>query len=55
MAAQRFDVTQIVRRSRGPFTLRVEPYDLLVTRSGAPGRSRTDAVEIGAVRFVVIG
>lgn len=51
---QRFDVTAILRRSHGPFTLRVEPYDLLITRGGKAARSRADAVTIGAVRFVVI-
>ena len=55
MATQRFDVTAIVRNSRGPYTLRVEPYTLLVTHAGRPTQSRTDAVEIGAVRFVVFG
>jgi hypothetical protein len=54
-AAQRFDVTAIVRKSPGPFTLRVEPYDLLVTKDGKPVRGRADAVQIGSVRFVVIG
>ena len=54
-AAQRFDVTRILRRSRGPYTLRVEPYTLLVTHEGKPTRSRTDAVKIASVRFVVIG
>lgn len=53
-AAQRFDVTAIVRRSPGPFTLRVEPYDLLVTHDGKSTRGRADAVTIGAVRFVVL-
>lgn len=53
-AAQRFDVTAIVRQSPGPFTLRVEPYDLLVTKSGTPLRARADAVHIGGVRFVVL-
>ncbi len=55
MAAQRFDVTTILRRSSGPFTLRVEPYDLFASRAGAAPRVRTDAVTIGAVRFVVTG
>ncbi len=54
MAAQRFDVTAILRRSRGPYTLRVEPYTLLVTHEGKPNRSRTDAVKIASVRFIVI-
>lgn len=53
-AVQRFDVTKIVSGSPGPFTLRVEPYDLLVTKEGKPGASRSDAVQIGAVRFVVV-
>jgi hypothetical protein len=53
-AAQRFDVTQVLRRSRGPFTLRVEPYSLLVTRDQQPARARADAVTIGKVRFVVL-
>ena len=54
VAAQRFDVTAIVRQSPGPFTLRVEPYDLLVTKSGTPLRARADQVHIGSVRFVVV-
>jgi hypothetical protein len=53
-ATQRFDVTAIVRQSPGPFTLRVEPYDLLVTKSGTPLRARADQVQIGAVRFIVV-
>ena len=53
-AAQRFDVTAVVRKSPGPFTLRVEPYDLLVTHEGKSTRGRADAVTIGAVRFVVL-
>ncbi|HXC55240.1 MAG TPA: tyrosinase family protein [Rhizomicrobium sp.] len=53
-AAQRFDVTAIVRRSPGPFTLRVEPYDLLVTHDGRSVRGRADAVTIESVRFVVL-
>ncbi|MBS0471211.1 MAG: tyrosinase family protein [Proteobacteria bacterium] len=52
--AQRFDVTGILRRSRGPFTLRVEPYDLLVSPTGRPNRRRSDAITIGSVRFVVL-
>jgi len=54
MSAQRFDVTAVLRRSRGPYTLRVEPYTLLVTHEGKPTRSRTDAVKIASVRFIVI-
>ncbi|HJW40681.1 MAG TPA: tyrosinase family protein [Rhizomicrobium sp.] len=53
-AAQRFDVTAILRRSRGPYTLRVEPYTLLVTHEGRPTRSRSDSVKIASVRFVVM-
>ncbi len=53
-AAQRFDVTAIVRGAQGPFTLRVEPYDLLVTKSGAPAAARGDAIRIATVRFVVV-
>ena len=53
-ATQRFDVTAVVRQSPGPFTLRVEPYDLLVTHDGKPTRGRADAVTIGSVRFVVL-
>ena len=54
-AVQRFDVTEIVTTSSGPFVLRVEPYDLLVTKGGKPGARRADAVRIGSVRFVVVG
>lgn len=53
-AAQRFDVTRIVAHSAGPFTLRIEPYDLLVRKSGAPAPKRADEVHIGSVRFVVV-
>ena len=53
-ATQRFDVTAVVRQSPGPFTLRVEPYDLLVTHDGKSTRGRADAVTIGSVRFVVL-
>jgi hypothetical protein len=53
-AAQRFDVTAILRGSNGPFTLRIEPYSLLVTRDQRPARARTDAVTIGKVHFVVL-
>jgi hypothetical protein len=52
-ATQRFDVTAVVRQSPGPFTLRVEPYDLLVTKSGTPLRPRADQVQIDAVRFII--
>jgi hypothetical protein len=53
-ASQRFDVTRIVAHSTGPFTLRIEPYDLLVRKSGAPAPKRADEVHIGSVRFVVV-
>jgi hypothetical protein len=53
-AAQRFDVTAIVRQGHGPYTVRIEAYDLLVMKDGKAPRSRPDAVQIGAVRFVVI-
>ena len=54
MSAQRFDVTEVIRHAPGPYTLRVEPYTLLVTRDGRPGRSRVDGIRIASVRFVVI-
>jgi hypothetical protein len=53
-AGQRFDVTRIVKSGTGPFTLRIEPYDLLVTKSGGAGVKRSDAVHIGSVKFVVV-
>jgi hypothetical protein len=53
-AAQRFDVTRIVAHSPGPFTLRIEPYDLLVSKAGASAPQRADQVHIGSVKFVVI-
>lgn len=53
-AAQRFDVTRIVAHSAGPFALRIEPYDLLVRKSGAPAPTRADQVHIGSARFVVV-
>ncbi|MGD0866969.1 MAG: tyrosinase family protein [Rhizomicrobium sp.] len=52
--AQRFDVTRIVAHSEGPFTLRIEPYDLLVSKAGASAPQRADQVHIGSVKFVVI-
>jgi hypothetical protein len=53
-ASQRFDATRIVKSSHGPFTLRIEPYDLLVTKTGASPTQRRDAVHIGSVKFVVV-
>ncbi len=53
-AVQRFDVTKLVSAPGGAFTLRVEPYSLLVSRSGTPAPSRPDAVKIGRVTFVVV-
>ncbi|MBL6851884.1 MAG: tyrosinase family protein [Alphaproteobacteria bacterium] len=53
-SAQRFDVTGIVRKGTGPYTVRIEAYDLLVMKDGTAPRSRADGVQIGAVRFVVI-
>jgi hypothetical protein len=53
-ASQRFDVTRFVRGGGGPFTLRIEPYDLLVTRSGRGQTQRRDEVHIGSARFVVV-
>ena len=38
----------------GPYTVRIEAYDLLVMKDGKAPRARADAVQIGAVRFVVI-
>ena len=52
--AQRFDVTNVVRKGTGPYTVRIEAYDLLVMKDGKAPRARADAVQIGAVRFVVI-
>ncbi|MBI3678672.1 MAG: tyrosinase family protein [Proteobacteria bacterium] len=49
---QRFDVTRIVGKSKGPFTVRVEPYDLLVSKSGA-ANTRADAIHIGSIKFTV--
>jgi len=40
--------------SEGPFTLRIEPYDLLVSKAGASAPQRADQVHIGSVKFVVI-
>jgi hypothetical protein len=51
-AVQRFDVTRIVGKSKGPFTVRVEPYDLLVSKSGA-ANTRADSIRIGSIKFVV--
>jgi len=54
-AVQSFDVTAIVRAGRGPFTIRVAPYDLLVGKSGAPAPKRADGVRIASVRFLALG
>jgi len=51
-AIQRFDVTDIVARMGPGLTIRIEPYDLLVSKSGASAPKRDDAVKIGKVRFV---
>ncbi|HTW33065.1 MAG TPA: hypothetical protein VMD53_00500 [Rhizomicrobium sp.] len=51
-AIQRFDVTDIVARKGIGLTIRIEPYDLLVSKSGGPAPRRDDAVRIGKVRFV---
>lgn len=52
-AKQSFDVTGLVRNSRGPFTVRVAPYDLLTSKAGtAPARA--DGVRVGRIRFVRI-
>ena len=53
-ATQRFDVTRFIRSGIGAFTVRIEPYDLLVTKTGATATQRKDAVHIGAVKFVVV-
>jgi Common central domain of tyrosinase len=51
-AVQRFDVTNIVAREGLGLTIRIEPYDLLVSKSGHAAPKRDDAVKIGSVRFV---
>jgi hypothetical protein len=51
-AVQRFDVTDIVARKGLGLTIKIEPYDLLVSKSGRPAPERDDAVKIGKVRFV---
>jgi hypothetical protein len=51
-AVQRFDVTDIVARKGLGLTIKIEPYDLLVSKSGRPAPQRDDAVKIGKVRFV---
>jgi hypothetical protein len=53
-AVQRFDVTRLVAREGLALTLRVEPYDLLVSKRGASGPKRSDSVKIGKVRFVEV-
>jgi len=53
-AAQRFDVTNIVAREGLALTIRIEPYDLLVSKSGRAAPKRDDAVKIGSVRFVEV-
>jgi hypothetical protein len=49
---QRFDVTDIVARKGLDLTVKIEPYDLLVSKTGKPAPQRDDAVKIGKVRFV---
>lgn len=51
-AVQRFDVTDIVARKGLGLTIKIEPYDLLVSKSGRSAPKRDDAVRIGKVRFV---
>ena len=51
-AVQRFDVTEIVALKGLGLTIRIEPYDLLVSKAGASAPKRDDAVRIGKVRFV---
>jgi hypothetical protein len=51
-AIQRFDVTDIVARKGLGLTIKIEPYDLLVSKSGRAAPKRDDAVKIGSVRFV---
>ena len=51
-AVQRFDVTDIVARKGLGLTIKIEPYDLLVSKSGKSAPQRDDAVKIGKVRFV---
>ena len=51
-AVQRFDVTDIVARKGLGLTIKIEPYDLLVSKSGKSAPKRDDAVRIGKVRFV---
>jgi hypothetical protein len=53
-AVQSFDVTRILRGFASPFTLRVAPYDLFVSKTGKSVAPRSDAVRIGAVRFVMV-
>jgi hypothetical protein len=53
-AAQRFDVTSIVAREGLGLTLRVEPYDLLVSKEGHAAPKRDDVVKVGQVRFVEV-
>jgi hypothetical protein len=50
---QSFDVTSLVRQSDGPFTMRIAPYDLLVSKKGSPP-ARSDGVRVGSVRFVKV-
>ena len=50
-AKQSFDVTSLVGNSSGPFTVRVAPYDLLVSAKGA-APARADGVRVGSIRFV---
>ncbi len=53
-AAQRFDVSSIVAREGLTLTLRVEPYDLLVSKEGRAAPNRDDTVNVGSVRFVEV-
>jgi hypothetical protein len=52
-SVQRFDVTGIVKQSHGPFTVRVSPYDLVVSKR-TPAIKRDDGIRIGSMKFVAV-
>jgi hypothetical protein len=53
-AVQRFDISRIVAREGLGLTLRIEPYDLFTSKTGASAPKRDDTVKIGKVRFVEV-
>ncbi len=52
--AQSFDITKLVAKAKGTFSVSVEPYSLLVSKKGS-AHTRADAVRIASMQIVVDG